>query len=203
MTRGESMSLAFIAALQQLPPRQRSALVLQDVLGYPAREVAEILETSTESVSSALKRARRTLGRQVPLPSPGERPPAPASAEEQRLLAALVAAYEKADVDALVALLTEDVWMTMPPIPLEYQGRDLCGRFMSVVAFRPGRSFKLVPTRANGQPAFGMYLVDKTTGMAHANGLLVFTLAGGLVSAIARFENNVLPRFGLPRTIDA
>ncbi len=197
----ESMSLAFITALQVLPARQRAALILRDVLGYPASEAARILETTEESVSSALKRARSALGRRGE--PPAEPPPARGTAAEQRLLDAMVAAYEESDVDALVALLTEDVWMTMPPMPLEYQGRDLCGRFMSAVAFRPGRQFKMVATRANGQPAYGMYMVDPATGVAHANGLLVVTLAGELISGITRFDNSVLARFGLPRTIDA
>jgi RNA polymerase sigma-70 factor (ECF subfamily) len=199
----ESMSLAFITALQGLPARQRAVLILRDVMGYPARDVAQMLEVTEESVTSALKRARKALSEQDPSPTEGEPPPAPGSAEERELLDALVRAYESADVHALVALLTDDVWMTMPPIPLEYQGRELFERFMSIVAFRPGRSFKVVPTRANGQPAFGMYIVDPATGVAHANGLLVVTLRGDRVSAIARFDNTVLPRFGLPRTLQA
>jgi RNA polymerase sigma-70 factor (ECF subfamily) len=196
----ESVSLAFITALQHLPPRQRAVLILRDVLGYPASEVAQMLDATEESVTSALKRARSTLSRQEegstePAPSPG-------SEAERRLLDAMVVAYETSDIDALVALLTEDVWMTMPPMPLEYQGRELCGRFMSVIAFQPGRTWRMIATRANGQPAYGMYLVDPTTGVAHANGLLVVSLSGELISSITRFDTSVLPRFGLPRTFE-
>jgi RNA polymerase sigma-70 factor (TIGR02960 family) len=196
----EAMSLAFITALQHLPARQRAVLILRDVLGYPARDVADMLEATEESVTSALKRARSTIGRVSELDA--EPAPAPGSELERNVLEALVAAFESSDVDGLVALLTEDVWMTMPPVPLEYQGRDLCRRFMSIVAFRPDRSFRMIATRANSQPAFGIYLIDSATGVAHANGLLVVTLAGDLISAITRFDTSVFPRFGLPRTLD-
>ena len=99
----------------------------------------------------------------------------------------------------LVALMTGDVWLRMPPVPLEYQGRELAARFLGAVS--RGRRFRLVPTRANGQPAFGSYLVDPASGLAHANGLLVVTLAGAQISALTRFEVGVLPGFGLPRTL--
>jgi RNA polymerase sigma-70 factor (TIGR02960 family) len=195
----ESVSLAFVTALQLLPPRQRAALILHDVLAFTAREAADILDATEHSVSSALKRARATLARETPTAGPP--PPAPNSAAEQRLLDRLVRAFEEGDVDALVALMTDDVWVRMPPLPLEYQGHRPAARFFSTVAFRQGRRYRLVPTRANGQPAFALYVRDPLTGLAHAFGLLVVTLAGGQVSAITRFENAVLPRFGLPRTL--
>ena len=197
---GEAISLAFVTVLQLLPPRQRAVLVLRDVLGLRAREVADILESSQESVTSALKRARATLRDRLP-PSEQEPPPPQNSPVEQRLLARLTRAWETSDVDGVVALLTDDVWLTMPPGPLEYQGRDLASRFLSTVAFRRHRRLRLIATRANGQPAFGMYLRDPRTGLAHANGLLVLTLAGARISAITHFDNSVLPRFGLPRTL--
>ena len=195
----ESISLAFITILQTLPPRQRAVLILRDVLGFHAAEVAEMLDSSEESVTSALKRARATLAddpelRQTP-------PPAPDSPEERELLRKLTIAYETADVDGLVALLTEDVWLRMPPAPLEYQGRELTARFLSAVAFRPGREFRVLPTRANLQPAFGMYPRDEATGLFRAYGVIVFTLSGNAVSAITRFDNSVLAHFGLPRTL--
>jgi RNA polymerase sigma-70 factor (TIGR02960 family) len=197
----EAISLAFVTALQFLPPRQRAVLILRDVLGFRAREVAGILDTSLDSVTSALRRGRATLQRRL-LPSAGrEPPPPPGSAAEQALIAQLIRAFETADVDALVALLTEDVWLTMPPVPLEYQGRELAARFFAAVSFRPGRTYRLVPTRANGQPAFGAYLRDPQTKIAHANGLIVVTLTGSQICAMARFDNSVLPRFGLPRTL--
>jgi RNA polymerase sigma-70 factor (TIGR02960 family) len=196
----EAVSLAFVTALRLLPPRQRSALILHDVLAFSAREVADMLDATEHSVSSALKRARAALAREMPTADPP--PPAPNSAAERRLLSRLVRAFEEGDVDALVALMTDDVWVRMPPVPLEYQGRQLAARFFSTVAFRQGRRYRLVPTRANRQPAFAIYVRDPLTHLAHASGLLVVTLAGEQVSAITRFDNAVLPRFGLPRTLD-
>ena len=195
---GEAVSLAFITALQLLPPRQRAVLILRDVLDFSAREAAEMLDTTEESVTSALKRARATLAREMP--KQDEPPPAPDSPAEQALLDRLVRAFEEADVDAIVALMTDDVWVRMPPVPLEYQGQELARRFFSTIAFRQGRRYRLVPTRANGQPAFGVYLRDPMTDVAHAFGLFVITLAGGQVSAITRFDGAVFSRFGLPRT---
>jgi RNA polymerase sigma-70 factor (TIGR02960 family) len=196
----EAMSLAFVTALQLLPPRQRAALILRDVLDFPASEVAAMLDTTEQAVTSALKRARATLARE--LPDPGTEPPPPAdSAAEQELVARLVEAFEAADVDGIVALMAEDAWLRMPPVPLEYQGRELIGEFFTTVAFRQGRRYRLVPTRANGQPAFAVYLRDPLAPVARAFGLLVVTLAGSQISAITRFDNAALPPFGLPRTI--
>ncbi len=197
----EAISLAFVTALQLLPPRQRAVLILRDVLGFRASETASMLDSTEESVTSALKRARAALGRQLPAAAGQDPPPPPDSAAERELIARLTRAYDAGDVDGIVALLTDDVQLRMPPVPLEYQGRELAARFLTVVAFRQGRTYRLVATRANGQPAFGSYVRDPLTGVAHANGLLVFTLAGDRISAITRFDNGVLPRFGLPRTL--
>jgi RNA polymerase sigma-70 factor (ECF subfamily) len=197
----EAISLAFVTALQFLPPRQRAVLILRDVLGFHASEVAEVLESTVESVNSALKRARATLGRRL-APSGGrEPPPPPNSPVEAELVARLTRAYETGDVDGLVALLTEDVWVAMPPVPLEYQGRELAARFHAAVTFRQGRTYQLVPTRANGQLAFGAYLRDPGGRARHAMGLLVLTLTGDRICAITRFDNSVLSSFGLPRTL--
>ena len=196
----EALSLAFITALQLLPARQRAVLVLRDVLGYHAAEVAEMLETTVESVTSALKRARATLSRRLPPGEGREAPPAPGSAAELALVDRLVRAYRSGDVDQLVALLTADVCLSMPPIPLEYHGRDAVARFFASV-IRQGRTYDLVPTRANGQLAFGAYLRIPGNGIRHGAGLFVFTLAGGEISAITRFDNSVLPWFGLPRSL--
>jgi RNA polymerase sigma-70 factor, ECF subfamily len=155
----EAMSLAFVTALQLLPPRQRAALILRDVLDFPASEVAAMLDTTEQSVTSALKRARATLARELPSPDQ-EPPPAPGSLADQELAARLVAAFEAADVDGIVALMTEDAWLRMPPVSLEYQGRELADQFFATVAFRQGRRYRLLPTRANGQPAFAVYLRD-------------------------------------------
>ena len=196
----EAISLAFVTALQLLPARQRAVLILRDVLGFRASEVAEILGTGTESVTSALKRARATLGRRLG-PSDREPPPPPNSPVEQELVARLTRAYEQGDVDGLVALLTEDVVVAMPPVPLEYQGRDVAELFHARVTFRHGRTYDLVPTRANGELAFGAYLRDPAGGARHALGLLVFSLTGDRIRAITRFDNSVLAAFGLPRTL--
>jgi RNA polymerase sigma-70 factor (ECF subfamily) len=194
----ESISLAFVTALQVLPPRQIAVLILRDVLGFHANEAADMLDSTVESVTSALKRARAGLQRQLPA---AQREPAPAadSPSEQTLVARFVHAWESADIDALVALLTDDVFMSMPPIPLEYEGRDVVARFCAGI-FGAGRRFDLVPARANGQPAFGAYLCT-ATGIRHGTGLYVLTLAGDRISAMIRFDNTVLPWFGLPRTL--
>jgi RNA polymerase sigma-70 factor (ECF subfamily) len=110
-----------------------------------------------------------------------------------------VRAYESADIDAVVALLTDDVFMSMPPLPLEYEGRDVVGRFCAGI-LRPGRRFDLVPTRANGQPAFGAYLRGPD-GVSHGSGLIVLTLTGDRICALTRFESHMLARFGLPQSL--
>ncbi len=188
----EAVSLAFVTALQLLPPRQLAVLILRDVLGFPAVEVAGMLDASVESVKSALKRARASLRHQ--------RPPAAADlAAADAIVAKFVRAWEAADVEALVSLLTDDVTMSMPPIPFEYQGRDAVARFSASI-FQAGRRFHLVPTRANGQPAFGAYL-RAPDGTMHGTGLYVVTLAGDRISALTRFENSALRWFGLPRSL--
>jgi RNA polymerase sigma-70 factor (ECF subfamily) len=114
-------------------------------------------------------------------------------------VAKFVSAYEAADLDAVVALLTDDVFMSMPPMPLEYEGRDVVARFCASI-FGSGRRFDLVPTRANGQPAFAAYL-NAPTGIRHGTGLIVLTLAGDRICAMSRFETSVFPWFGLPRSL--
>jgi RNA polymerase sigma-70 factor (ECF subfamily) len=197
----EAISLAFITALQLLPPRQRAALILRDVLGFHAAEAAHILDTSEESVTSALKRARAALERQQSRPGEREPPPPPGSTAEQELVARLTGAFEAADVDGIVALLTDDAWLTMPPLPLEYQGRELAAQFFVATAFRPGWTGRLIATRANGQPAFGFYVRDPKAGVSRTVGLLVITLSGPRICAMTRFDGDTLPRFGLPRAL--
>jgi len=192
----ESISLAFITALQVLPPRQIAVLVLRDVLGFHASEVADMLNSTVDSVNSALKRARTTMrSRQQP---EDDREARPASSEDA-VVAQFVRAWEAADLDALVALLTDDVFMSMPPVPFEYEGRDLVARFCASI-FGAGRRFELVPTRANGQPAFGAYL-RAPNAISHGTGVYVLTLAGDRICALSRFDNSVLPWFGLPRSL--
>ncbi|HEY7915480.1 MAG TPA: sigma-70 family RNA polymerase sigma factor [Acidimicrobiales bacterium] len=194
----ESISLAFVTALQVLPPRQLAVLVLRDVLGFQASEVADMLGSTVESVNSALKRGRASLQRRWPAAAL-EAPPAPDSRPEGAIVRRFVSAWESADLDALVTLLTDDVFVSMPPMPFEYEGRDAAVGFCASI-FGSGRRFDLVPTRANGQPAFGAY-VRAPDGIRHGVGLFVLGLAGDRICALTRFENSVLPWFGLPRSL--
>ena len=197
--QSESISLAFVTALQVLPPRQLAVLILRDVLGFHAGEVAEMLDATVESVNSALKRARAGLQHRWPATAGRQPPPAPGSPAEDAIVAKFVSAYESADLDALVALLTEDISVSMPPMPLEYEGREVVAGFCARI-FGAGRRFDLVRTRANGQPAFGAYLRG-AGGIRHGTGLFVLTLAGDRICAMTHFDNSVLPWFGLPRSL--
>jgi RNA polymerase sigma-70 factor (ECF subfamily) len=199
--QSQAISMAFVAALQVLPPRQLAVLVLRDVLGFPANEVAGMLDSTVDSVNSALARARVTLERKL---SPaGAREPAPAinSSSEEAIVADFIRAYEAADLNALVALLTDDVFISMPPLPFEYEGREPASRLFASI-FGSGRRFDLVRTRANGQPAVGAY-VRGPDGVGHGAGLFVLTLSGDRICSMTRFENTVLPWFGLPRSLPA
>jgi RNA polymerase sigma-70 factor, ECF subfamily len=197
----EAVGLAFVSGLQQLPPRQRAVLVLRDVLGFSAAEVAAMLDTSEASANSALQRARATLEQR--LPADRTRAPLPRSAAERDLVARFAAAFESDDVDGVIALLTDDAWVTMPPEPYEYQGAEGIGRFLrDRVRARAGRGVRLVPTRANGQPAFGHYMEDPHAPVGRFAGILVLTLQGDRIAAITRFaDSGVLTRFELPRTM--
>ncbi len=199
--QAESVSLAFVTALQALPPRQVAVLILRDVLGFHASEVAGMLDSTVESVNSALKRARATLQHRQPPADGRQPPPVSGSPAEDAIVAKFVRAWESADLDALAALLTDDVFISMPPMPFEYEGRDLVARFCGSL-FGAGRRFDLVPTRANGQPAFGAYL-RAPNGISHGMGLYVLTLTGDRICAMTRFEKTVLPWFGLPRSLPA
>jgi RNA polymerase sigma-70 factor (ECF subfamily) len=199
----ESVSLAFITVLQLLPPRQRVALVLRDVLGYRASEAAEMIDATEASVESALKRARVALHDRLADTKDRETPPAPNSAAEQEIVARVTAAFEAGNVDELVALLAEDVSVTMPPIPGELKGREDAGRYFGKTLFRPGRSMRIVATRANGQPALASYVRDPQTGLYHASGIAVLTLSGSLISAVTTFPKDVLPSFGFPRVLSS
>ncbi|PZF79214.1 sigma factor-like helix-turn-helix DNA-binding protein, partial [Jiangella anatolica] len=185
----EQVELAFVEALQQLPPRQTAALVVCDVLGFPLREAAAVLDTTTTAVKGALQRARATLR------APATRPPAHGSAEERRLSKQFAAAFVADDVDAVIALLTDDAWLAMPPAPHQYAGAAAIAGFLRAsAAWRAGRQYSLLPTRANAQPAFGCYLD------AAPAGLLVLTLDGDRIARVTRFMDDTLfPAFGLPR----
>jgi RNA polymerase sigma-70 factor (ECF subfamily) len=199
--RKEAVALAFVTGLQRMAPRQRAVLVLRDVLGFGAAEVAEMLDSTEASVNSALQRARGTLDASAP--ADRARAPLPGSARERELVARFAEAFEHDDVDGVIALLTDDAWVTMPPEPYEYQGTAAIARFLrDRVAARAGRRVRLVPTRANGQPAFGHYIEDAHAPVGRFSGLLVVSFEGERISALTRFgDTGVLARFGLPRTL--
>jgi RNA polymerase sigma-70 factor (TIGR02960 family) len=197
--RREAVSLAFVGALQQLPPRQRAVLVLRDVLGFRALEVADMLETSEAAVKGALQRARTALKTRLPA---RETEPAPRSPSERELVARFADAVESGDVDRVVALLTADAWLTMPPQPFEYQGHAAIAGFLHDRAALRGRPLRLVPTRANGQPAFGCYLPDAEGAIARPYGLIALTLEGDRISAITWFgDSRVFGHLGLPQSL--
>jgi RNA polymerase sigma-70 factor (TIGR02960 family) len=197
--QAESISLAFVTALQVLPPRQLAVLILRDVLGFQAKEVADMLDSTVDSVNSALKRGRARLRRRWLPPGDRQPPPPVNSASEEAIVDRFVRAWESADLDALVALLTDDVFMSMPPMPFEYEGRDIVAGFCGTL-FGRDRRFELVATRANAQPAFGAY-VRTTSGFRQAIGIYILTLRGDHICALTRFENSVLPWFGLPPSL--
>jgi RNA polymerase sigma-70 factor (TIGR02960 family) len=197
----ESIALAFVAGLQHLPPRQRAVLVLRDVLGFAAAETAGMLDSSEASVNSALQRARATLDARVP--AARERAPLPRSDRERRLLARFAEAFESGDIDAIVELLTDDAVLTMPPEPGEYVGpAAIAAFFANRFATHTGRRVRLIPTRANAQPAFGHYIGDAQSRICHSSGVVVLTLEGDRISKLTRFgDTGILPHFGLPRTL--
>jgi RNA polymerase sigma-70 factor (TIGR02960 family) len=197
----EAIALAFVVGLHHLPPQQRAVLVLRDVLGYRAGEVAEMLETSEASVNNLLRRARAAF--ETRLPATGrERAPLPNSKLERDIVGRFAETVENGDVDGMVALLTEDAWVTMPPLPHAYQGHDAIGAFLRGSAERRGAPMRLVATRANTQPAFGCYLPVPDTDIARAYALFVLTLEGDHISTITWFaDSSVFSQFGLPRML--
>ena len=198
----ESVGLAFLAALQHLPPRQRAALVLREVLGFRTAEIAEILETSNASIKGALQRARATLDERRPAGG-RDRAPLAGSIRERELIGRFAAAVELGDTAGVISLLTDDAWLTMPPQPYEYQGGEAIARFIARErGDRRGANLRLVPTRANGQPAFGCYLPDPHAPISRAYGVMVLTLSEDRVSAIGWFgERSLFAEFGLPRVL--
>ncbi|SEL85010.1 sigma-70 family RNA polymerase sigma factor [Streptacidiphilus jiangxiensis] len=192
----ESIALSFVAGLQQLPSQQRAVLVLRDVLGFPAAETAGILGTTPAAVNSALIRARAAL-------PPDRHPhevPMPKSPAEAAVVDRFVSAFQRFDLEELVALLTDDARLTMPPEPTEHRGPEPIARFLMQV--HQGHDVKLLPARANGQPALVLYLPDPHAPIWRANGLIVLTLRGTRIQALTRFAGpGLLARFGYPRTL--
>jgi len=196
------MSLAFVAALQGLPPDERAALVLSDVLDFGAEEVADMVGCAPGDVACLLSRARAKVGGVLPRP-PSEASPRPDLIGEDEVVARFAAAFDRGDVAGIVALLTDDAWLRTRPLPVQYQGRAAARHFLTAVAFPGGTArYRLVVTQANGQPAFGCYLRDPAAGVDRACGLMVLTVQGGRIAGIDRFvDNSTLPQFGLPRTL--
>jgi RNA polymerase sigma-70 factor (TIGR02960 family) len=198
----EAVELAFVEALQQLPPRQAATLVLRDVLGFPTAEVAAMLDTSEIAIKGALQRARAALDRRR-AGTDAELTPLPGSAQERETTRRFADAFVADDIDGVVALLTDDAWLAMPPASHEYQGAAAIAGFLRASAtWRSGRRFRLVPTRANTQPSYGCYLTDADTRIAHPAGLIVLTLNGDRIGAITRFlVNDLFRRFRLPEEL--
>jgi RNA polymerase sigma-70 factor (ECF subfamily) len=196
VTSREGMRLALIAALQYLPPRQRAVLILRDVLGWRAAEVAALLETSTVAVNSVLQRARARLEEVAPARDEMREPTDP---DDRALLGRYAAAFENADIAALTALLHDDAEMEMPPIPAWFAGREQIVAFLaSHVLRRPG-DFRMIPVGANGQPALACYMRDQD-GVHRAHAIAVLTLAGSRIARVVSFNDaRLFPAFGLPQ----
>jgi RNA polymerase sigma-70 factor (ECF subfamily) len=206
----ESISLAFLTALQTLPPRQRAVLILRDVLDFSASETSEVLELTTSSVNSALHRARATLARGYPHGEMEDSKMASTDETTQSLLDQFVRAWETADVNGLVALLKKDAALAMPPSPSWYQGSAAIGTFVAATVFGeggmfPGRAaerWRLLATHANGSPAFAIYQRDEQDEY-RAFGLIALTIVGDRLSQIISFiDPSLPPLFGLPAKLD-
>ena len=195
----ESVELAFIAALQHLPARQRAVLILRDVLGFSAREVADTLETTPVSVDSALQRAHRSVERWLPARSQQATLRALGDARLSELVGGYVDAWERGDVDALVAMLAHDARVTMPPIPTWYTGHDAIRGFLAGRVLNGDRPRRLLPVIANGQLAFGQYRWDADRQRLQAYSITVLTLEGAMIQEITAFlDAEPFARFGLP-----
>jgi RNA polymerase sigma-70 factor (ECF subfamily) len=199
----ESVELAFVAALQHLPPRQRAVLILRDVLGFSARETAEVLETTPVSIDSALQRAHKTVEERLPEQSQQTALRALGDAELQEIVDGYMAAWESEDVPAIAAMLAEDATMVMPPLREWFSGRDAIVEFLGRFPLAPGWRRRLVPTSANGQPALAHYSWDADAEAFVAHGIHVLGLAGNRIRDITVFQTpEVFPRFGLPAQIN-
>jgi RNA polymerase sigma-70 factor (ECF subfamily) len=196
----ESVELAFIAALQHLPARQRAVLILRDVLGFTAAEVADALDTTTISVYSALQRAHKAVDERLPERSQQAALGALGDERIRRIVEDYVDAWQRGDVDAIVDMLAEDATMAMPPLPTWYGGRDALSVFLRGWPLADGLRWHVVPVRANGQLAFGHYLWNGTRFIPH--GLNVLTMRGDRIGEITAFLTPEAFRyFGLPDEI--
>jgi RNA polymerase sigma-70 factor, ECF subfamily len=198
----ETLELAFVAALQLLPPRQRAVLLLRDVLGFSARESASLLDTTVASVTSALQRARGTLAAHVPDRSQQATLRDLGDARTRALVTAYMDAIDHADVAGVVALLTEDAAWSMPPFSRWYQGREAVVTFLRESPFR--ERWRHLPATANGQPAVGCYIWNAGRGDYGAGVIDVLTLRGDRIADVTGFIGGErFPRFGLPDRLPA
>jgi RNA polymerase sigma-70 factor (ECF subfamily) len=197
----ETIELAFLAAIQHLPPRQRAVLILRDALDWSADETAAVLEMSVAAVNSALQRARATMKDRLPARRLEWAAAAGAEDAERSLLQTYVEAFERHDASRLVALLREDVRLAMPPHPTWYEGREAVAAFLAGVAFGPGsEAHRFVPTRANSQPAFGVYRGEGADARPFA--INVVQIESGLVVDMHFFKYpELFPAFGLPDSL--
>jgi RNA polymerase sigma-70 factor, ECF subfamily len=195
----EAVELAFIASLQHLPARQRAVLILRDVLGFSAGEVAGMLETSPDAVYSTLQRAHKSVDERLPERSQQETLRALGDDGVREIVERFVDAWEHSDVDAVAALLTEDATMEMPPMPTWYRGREAIVDFLRGWPLSVEGRFRMLPTRANGQPALANYLWDRDAELFLPHGMTVLTLRGDRIAEFTSFLEPELPeRFGLP-----
>jgi RNA polymerase sigma-70 factor (ECF subfamily) len=195
----ESVELAFIAALQHLPARQRAVLILRDVLGFSAREVAEALEATPASIDSALQRAHKTVDERLPEQSQQATLRSLDDVALRRVVDGYVDAWQRDDVDAITAMLAEEATWAMPPLPTWFGGREAIADFLRGWPLSGERPWRLVPTRANAQLAFGHYLWDPGKGAFLAHGISVLTLKGERIDDITVFLTpEAFGRFGLP-----
>jgi RNA polymerase sigma-70 factor, ECF subfamily len=199
----ETIELAFLVAIQHLPPRQRAILILRDVLGWPANETAALLDISVVSVKSALQRARSTLREQLPRRRSEWAPATEPTEQERSVLERYVAASERADMTALAALLREDAWQTMPPDPALFQGRDAMIELWASAMVGPDAwgDWRLLPTRANRQPALANYFRRPGEPTFQASNLDVLRVEDGLVAEVTTFDRHLFPAFDLPLTL--
>jgi RNA polymerase sigma-70 factor, ECF subfamily len=200
----ESVELAFVAALQHISARQRAVLILRDVLGFSAREVADTLDMTSPAVDAALQRAHKTVDERLPARSQQATLRILGDERLRELVDRFVEAWERTDVDSVIAMLAHDVTVTMPPQPTWYRGREAVATFLSAVALAPGKRWRLVPVHANGQIAFAEYKWNETTEQFVLGAVTVLTIADALIADITAFRSpELIAHFGLPEQLEA
>jgi RNA polymerase sigma-70 factor, ECF subfamily len=199
----ESVELAFVAALQHITAKQRAVLILRDVLAFSAKEVAVTLEMTPAAVDTALQRAHKTVEQRLPARSQQDTLQAIGDEQLRELVDGFIDAWERADVDAVVAMLAHEATIAMPPLPTWYRGRDAVATFLRAVAFAPGMRWRLLPVSANGQLAFGEYGWNATTKRFAARAVMVLTIADATIADITAFGSpELFPHFGLPDQLE-